>query len=936
MEKPMKGENLEGRRLLQLYYRYVGEPERMRDVYGYWLFLIGSLGGLAAIVTYLVEQALFPGDLAIREVAIITGAAGLTIGLLGIVVLLPVRRNGIFASIGGAIIAFGGIGLFWWAYPHAWYVSPDYSAEIIAVYGTGITIIAAVAVLVPIITGEKGLLVEPELGISSDQPPILLGKATRDAFYGIYETPTNEWTWRMIHRNAIAESERSVRSDTDARLLVEEVRDTIGAAGLLDLTTASFRLYQTDEDEWRWSLVRQDGSVVAISADTAPSRDEVESTVTFLSDHLPSADTLEIHGAAFDVYQDDADRWQWRLVDEHRRPLARSAEGMQTEASATTSMNEFVERVGDARVIALDDVGFELFETEDGWGWRGVASTDEPLVTGMETRSNRQAAETATREAAAQIAQAPIVEYGSPGFELVPQNGGWTWRLRDETDEVVAAHAGDTVDRSTAHALAERTREALPDATIIDYEDIDFESYPVEGEWRWRLVSEDRDLLAQSVERFPDETTATEAAENVKACMLAAELIEFEQAAFQQYELDGEWRWRLIDDDGQVLADSGEEYGSKEAVREGMTTLKEHAPDAEVLEIETAAFEIYRGDDSDYGWRLIDEGGTLIAEGATAHPSRSAARDAVSSLTDHVAATEVRPMEQAAFQLSESGDRWTGRLIDIDGTILAQTRNTATTRDAARQTIEGVRTAGASATIDTLGEISVKLRNGAGWRWELMEADGTKFAAGERTYESRDTAIADIQALIEQAENAPVFTIDGGIVWANAESADGDWHWQLVDGDRTILGAAPRSYESRDDVREAVDVIKTRAPDATQFEIETIAFEIVLEDGSWYWRTIDENETILAVDPGDHTNRQDVSSAIERARSAAKDASILKIDDPVFEFHEREDGWVWRLLDATGEPVAESIESHPSRQDAREEMLTAKEFGPGGDAVVTW
>ena len=260
----MSGESLRGRWLLQSYLRYVGEPERMRDVYGYWLFLLGCLAGLAGIIAYLVEQAFVPGDLVIRQGAIISAAFGLALALFGIVVLLPVRRNGLFASLAGMAIAILGIGLFAWAYPHSWYVSPDYSAEIIAVYGIGITVIAAVAILVPIVTGEKGLFVEPELGLGSDEPPILLGQATQDAFFAIYQRPNHLWTWRLIHREAIAEGDGAVRSDTDARLLVEDIQETIGAAGLLDLTTSSFRLYQTAENEWRWSLVRADGSVVAV------------------------------------------------------------------------------------------------------------------------------------------------------------------------------------------------------------------------------------------------------------------------------------------------------------------------------------------------------------------------------------------------------------------------------------------------------------------------------------------------------------------------------------------------------------------------------------------------------------------------------------------------------------------------------------------------
>ncbi len=124
----MSDRNLRNRPLLQLYYRYVGEPERMRDVYGYWLFLLGSLSGFFGIGLYLYEQAFTSGTFAIRELAIMAAAVGLVVALFGIVVLLPVRRNGIFASIAGLVIAFVGIGLFYTVYPQAWYAPPRITA----------------------------------------------------------------------------------------------------------------------------------------------------------------------------------------------------------------------------------------------------------------------------------------------------------------------------------------------------------------------------------------------------------------------------------------------------------------------------------------------------------------------------------------------------------------------------------------------------------------------------------------------------------------------------------------------------------------------------------------------------------------------------------------------------------------------------------------
>ncbi len=926
--------SLRDRGLVEWYYRYVGEPERMRDVYGYWLFLLGCLAGLVGVLGYLVEQAIVPGDLVVREVAIISAAFGLVVALCGINVLLPVRRRGLLASVFGAIVAFVGIGLFAWAYPTAWYVPPDYSPEIIAVFGTGITIIAAVAILVPIVTGEKGLLVDPELGIGSDEPPILLGQATRDAFYAVYETPTNDWAWRMIRRDAIAEGAEVASDDTDARLVVEDVRETIGDAGLLDLTSSSFRLYRTPEDAWRWSLVRQDGGVVAVDDDLVEDRDRVETDVTFLKEHAPTAEVVEIRGAAIDIYRDEADRWRWRLIDDRRQELAQSSESFGSEDAATDAGETFVDRVEDARVLALERIGFELYEDADGWRWRIVDAADDRLAVGEAVHEDRQAVEDAATVVADGLEDAPVIEAGTAGFELVPGANGWQWRLRDETDTFVAERHGDPVPREAANETAERTREALEETETIEFEGADYEVYPTEDGWRWRLVSADRELLAESADAFADEEAARTAASGVRERALNAELLEFDEAAFQQYESGGEWRWRLIDEDGQVMADSGEEYESQEAVRDGMMTLKENAPDADVLEIEFAAFEIYRNDDNAYAWRLIDEGGRLIADGASTHPTREAARDAVDFLTDHVEAAEVRNMDTPAFQFYRTDEGWLARLIDVDGTILARTSETASTRDDAGQLVETVVEAGADAGTDTVGPVNVLLRHGAEWHWQLVDSARERIAAGERTYESRDEAVADAEALIEGAGQASTFAIGEGVIWLR-ESAEG-WEWTLIDGDRAEYGVSQIVYAEQNAALEHIEVLQARAPEAGTFDIDTLAYETFLDDDVWRWRLIDEDERELGRSAREFETREDAVDAIDATREAADEASILEIDEAAFEFHEREDGWVWRLVDGNGSPLAESVEGYPSRQAAREDMLSAKEHGAEGETVVTW
>ncbi|MGB9965242.1 HVO_2922 family protein [Halobacterium sp. CBA1126] len=54
-------------------------------------------------------------------------------------------------------------------------------------------------------------------------------------------------------------------------------------------------------------------------------------------------------------------------------------------------------------------------------------------------------------------------------------------------------------------------------------------------------------------------------------------------ATFEIYEDDaGQYRWRLVHSNGNIIADSGEGYASKQKARQGLESVKENAPDADV------------------------------------------------------------------------------------------------------------------------------------------------------------------------------------------------------------------------------------------------------------------------------------------------------------------------------------------------------------------
>ena len=56
-------------------------------------------------------------------------------------------------------------------------------------------------------------------------------------------------------------------------------------------------------------------------------------------------------------------------------------------------------------------------------------------------------------------------------------------------------------------------------------------------------------------------------------------------ATFELYEdRAGQWRWRLVHDNGNIIADSGQGYSSKHAAKKGIESVKANASDAPVEE----------------------------------------------------------------------------------------------------------------------------------------------------------------------------------------------------------------------------------------------------------------------------------------------------------------------------------------------------------------
>lgn len=56
-------------------------------------------------------------------------------------------------------------------------------------------------------------------------------------------------------------------------------------------------------------------------------------------------------------------------------------------------------------------------------------------------------------------------------------------------------------------------------------------------------------------------------------------------ATFELYEDQADdWRWRLRHENGNIIADSGEGYASKQKAKQGIESVRQNAPEAAVEE----------------------------------------------------------------------------------------------------------------------------------------------------------------------------------------------------------------------------------------------------------------------------------------------------------------------------------------------------------------
>ncbi|HKJ59341.1 MAG TPA: YegP family protein [Halobacteriales archaeon] len=928
---PSTTDEFESGRLFELYTRYVTEPESKRDVYGYTILAVGYLLGMAGMAVYIFGPTggeLNATTFLAREVAFATAGIGLVGTLLGLVLMLPVKRLGLVVGAVGTVMGLAAAAWFVVAYPGNWSVGqPDYSGSIVTLYTAGIALVAGVVVMVPVVTGERSYFTAAREAMGQDHPDVMIGEATRGGLFTLFQRG-GDWTWWLLDQSAIAASSDGFLSRLETEDRVDRIKEKVEEAALLDITHAAFRLYQAGEDRWRWLLMQESGNVVADSGDEHPSRQAAEASVNDLKEFGPDAEIITIEEAALETYSDNG-HWRWRLVDDDSRPLAEGPDRYDSREPAHAGADAFCDNAADAPLLTVESYGVELYEEADRWHWRLLDAGLAPLGEGSTGYDSKGRVEDAVYDHLDRLGTAEVVAASEPTYDVFePMAGRWRWRLVTPEGRTVAVDNDAANGAEGASADARAFRSAAPEAAVVEIRDQDFELYRADDAWHWRLVDGDRNVRAHSVDPYDSQSDAADAIEHLREHTPEADLIEFETAAFQIYEADeGQWRWRLIDEDGNVLADSSEgEYESKDGATSAMATLQEYAPDAEQLEIETAAFELFE-EAGEWGWRLVDDIGETIARGTRRYPTREDAQEDMDALREEVGGVEARVMDAGIFQVyHDAEDTWWWRFVQPDGSVVATSPDGFGTRHEAEDAIEVLCAEHARGDVATIGRLAVLVDDvGDQWSWELVDHDRNPVAESVRSYGSAAAAreaIADVQSA---GDTITVFEIrDAAFVVTGGEG----WRWALLDENHDPIASGPDTYDSPEAAEDAVGTVDELAADATFVEYDHAAFEVEETEEGWRWQLIDDDREVVAASTETYATRRSVETTIESVKGELADASILEIERAAFEFHEDDEGWRWRLIDETGTELAASLVTYDSRTDAREAMNTVQEYAP--------
>jgi uncharacterized protein YegP (UPF0339 family) len=298
---------------------------------------------------------------------------------------------------------------------------------------------------------------------------------------------------------------------------------------------------------------------------------------------------LRTSQARFELYEDRGDEWRWRLRHRNGQLIADSGEGYTALHNAQNGLES----------VRRNALGATLLLIESAEELPAVDEVFEPV---------------------------PEVE-SQAAFELYEDTGGeHRWRLVHENGNVIADSSEGYVDRRGAQAAIDGVKQYVGPADYLRPDPTAFEVYRDRAsEYRWRLVHENGNIVADGGQGYSRRHDVVRTIDRIRSSLEDFEFETYEDRA-------GEFRWRLKAANNELVADSGEGYASRDGIEAAVERMREFAPEADVLDIGRAAFEVYGDESGEFRWRLRHRNGNILADSGEGYADRTGAWDGIASV----------------------------------------------------------------------------------------------------------------------------------------------------------------------------------------------------------------------------------------------------------------------------------------------------------------
>jgi uncharacterized protein YegP (UPF0339 family) len=267
---------------------------------------------------------------------------------------------------------------------------------------------------------------------------------------------------QSVRRNALGAGVFRIEPDeTDADPVPADADEPIVAvpAALEEADSrATFEQFTDTGGEHRWRLRHNNGNIIADSSEGYSSAGGITKSIDRLKSYVGPADYLWFDPTGFEVYRDNANEWRWRLVHRNGNILADGGEGYSRRHDAARAVDRLRERI--------DDFEFNVYEDSAGeFRWRLQNANGDILGDSGEGYSSRSGATEAVDRVKNYAPDADTLEIGVAAFEIFEDNGGeFRWRLRHRNGNILADSSEGYSSRSGARDGIESVKRNAPGA----------------------------------------------------------------------------------------------------------------------------------------------------------------------------------------------------------------------------------------------------------------------------------------------------------------------------------------------------------------------------------------------------------------------------------------------------------------------------------------